>query len=315
MSSAVSGHKGRDRWMCAILTRDVLPLLEVRVAVRLGIFFNCKTGKCDPGYETLASELGISRRTLFRALARLKADGWIEIHRVGRDEYVQFSLFIPPQLAPPSEVLPARGANILSPLEVPTSWHLSEPPESPQEVTENGVRGDTQTGSTREPENLKLEDRPSKTTGTESDHTHSLDRPIPEPRAREPLTPVPHAYARTEPVAAQNPRTSRLPEMGTGANGPHAGVGTMREGAYAALWQVYPNQTYEGDAPELFYRLLDQGVDPDMLIAAAAVYARRCEGIDPVRIKLLCYWLRVRGWEDENRHLLNDGRDRARGRR
>jgi hypothetical protein len=39
----ISGHKGRDRWICAILTRhDLLTPLELRVAVRLGIFFNCK---------------------------------------------------------------------------------------------------------------------------------------------------------------------------------------------------------------------------------------------------------------------------------
>jgi hypothetical protein len=213
-SQPISGHKGRDRFICAILTRDVLPLLEVRVAVRLGIFFNCKTGQCDPGYDTLANELGIARRTLFRAIARLKTDGWIEVHRVGRDGNVQFSLFVPPQLRPSTAALPAAGANTLSPQEVPTQCHLSEPPEPPHEVTENGVRGDRNRGVevphrlaaqiTCEPENLNSAAfHAARTSGADRDSASTStvdDAPVPEPDG-----PVPRADAQTEPVATQKP--------------------------------------------------------------------------------------------------------------
>jgi len=72
-------------------------------------------------------------------------------------------------------------------------------------------------------------------------------------------------------------------------------------------WRAYPNHTSENDTPEVFHQLLDEGVDPDVLIAGAAEYAKHCEGIDPEKIKLLCYWLRVRGWEDGNRHWLHYG--------
>jgi hypothetical protein len=76
----------------------------------------------------------------------------------------------------------------------------------------------------------------------------------------------------------------------------------MRKQAFAALRHVYPHKEVAStDAPELFDRLLDEGVDPDVLIAAAAEYAKRCEGVDRANIKLLCFWLRVRGWEDKNR--------------
>jgi hypothetical protein len=33
---------------------DLLTPLEMRVAVRLGIFFNCRTGQCNPCYARLA---------------------------------------------------------------------------------------------------------------------------------------------------------------------------------------------------------------------------------------------------------------------
>ncbi len=86
MNSAqpISGHKGRDRWICAILTHhDLMTPLELRVAVRLGIFFNCKTGQCDPGYTRLAKELCISPRSARRCVAALVSYGF-----VGRDEGV-----------------------------------------------------------------------------------------------------------------------------------------------------------------------------------------------------------------------------------
>lgn len=224
MSSAISGHKGRDRWMCAILTRDVLPLLEVRVAIRLGIFFNCKTGQCDPGYDTLASELGISRRTLFRALARLKANGWIAIHRVGRDEYVQFSLFIPPQLVPP------RGANMVAPQEVTENGvrgdTMVSPHEVPHEVTENADGGDKNRGvevtdRLAAQKNLKPENLNSSVLRTE--HTSRIEREstVIDSATVDDETPNQRAAqaAPIEPVTAQQPTPSRVNPIGAGPNG------------------------------------------------------------------------------------------------
>ncbi|UPT87967.1 helix-turn-helix domain-containing protein [Bradyrhizobium barranii subsp. apii] len=105
----ISGHRGRDQWICAILTHhDLMTPLELRVAVRLGIFFNCKTGQCDPGYARLAKELCISPRSARRCVAALVSYGL-----VGRDEGAggshdqkqNFSLF-----------MPVRGTDSMSPV-------------------------------------------------------------------------------------------------------------------------------------------------------------------------------------------------------
>jgi hypothetical protein len=123
------------------------------------------------------------------------------------------------------------------------------------------------------------------------------------------ISTIDEPVARTANAALQQPLAEpkrpppRINPTATAASGAD-GDGGARERAYAALWHAYPNQTYEGDAPDVFYQLLDEGVDPDVLIAAAIEYAKRSEGIDPVKIKLLCFWLRVKGWEDENRYLL-----------
>src|ERR1700722_7990981 len=50
-SKPVAGHKGRDKWMVAVINAAVgMPPLNFRAAMRLGMFFNCTTGQCNPGY-------------------------------------------------------------------------------------------------------------------------------------------------------------------------------------------------------------------------------------------------------------------------
>jgi hypothetical protein len=259
----ISGHKGRDQFICAILTRDVLPLLEVRVAVRLGIFFNCKTGKCDPGYDTLARELGISRRTLFRAIARLKADGWIAIQRVGGDEHVQFSLFIPPQLGSPNKALPTGGDNMLTPQEVTENDGRGDtmlsPQEVPGEVTENGVRGDRNRGvevtdrlaaqKNLKPENLKSAAHAARTSRVdrESDDNTATDGPV----AR-----AAHAPLTDHPESQKQPPPSRVPEIGTAVTNGHAPPTTS---PFAQVLSVYPEDRVGNEAKAYwaFERALD----------------------------------------------------------
>ena len=250
----ISGHKGRDHWLRAILTRDVLKLLEVRVAVLLSIHFNCTNGRCDPGYKKLMSELRISRRTLFRGLARLKADGWIEVRRLG-EENAQFSLFIP---AGANMVIPAGGANMVT------------PPKVPVEVPENEGAGVKNVGVevphrlaahknpiTREPvrdaEGVVSHASPgvsySATDSTADDAAHNRafgtvdDAPIPATDG-----PVPRADARTEPVE-QSSRVKSEKEMGRAAtNGGAASVPTP----FAQVLSVYPEDRVGDEAKAYF---------------------------------------------------------------
>ncbi|MEY9629045.1 helix-turn-helix domain-containing protein [Sinorhizobium fredii] len=45
---------------------------------------NFDTGRCDPGHEFIADELGISVRTVERTIPRIAASGWISITRRGK---------------------------------------------------------------------------------------------------------------------------------------------------------------------------------------------------------------------------------------
>ncbi len=153
MGSAVSGHVGRDGWMCALAATSDLSAMAIRLALRLCVSFNCKTGQCDPGYRTLAEDMAVSERSVFRAVVELEAGGWIAIDRTGGDNTRknQFALLIPS--AQVTTVVTRSGDDMVSPEKVPV------------QVTENGGSGDKNRGvqvthsvsplKNLKPENLK----------------------------------------------------------------------------------------------------------------------------------------------------------------
>lgn len=72
-----------------------LPDKAYRIAQRLSLHFNCRTGLCNPGEDVLMYKLGISKSTLYRALDYLKHGGFLTSKRRGPDGNVEFTLFIP----------------------------------------------------------------------------------------------------------------------------------------------------------------------------------------------------------------------------
>jgi Helix-turn-helix domain len=130
----ISGHKGRDRWMCALAAASDLSTMAIRLTLRLCVSFNCKTGQCDPGYRTLAGDMAVSERSVFRAIAELEAGGWITVDRTGGDNTRnnQFTLLIPS--AQVTTVVTRSGDNMVSPEKVSV------------QVTENGGSGDRNRG-------------------------------------------------------------------------------------------------------------------------------------------------------------------------
>jgi DNA-binding transcriptional MocR family regulator len=76
-----------------------MPPLRFRTAIRLGLFFNCTTGQCNPGYPKLARAVGAKLGSVKKECRELEADGWIKRRRsVGGDHEntTEFDLFIPP---------------------------------------------------------------------------------------------------------------------------------------------------------------------------------------------------------------------------
>ena len=86
---------------------------------------------------------------------------------------------------------------------------------------------------------------------------------------------------------------------------------TQRDRAYGALYsallQAYPEHlgiSSDSECRAIFYHLLDTGHDEDKIIDGAFDYADQCREIAPQNVRPLIYYLRVKGWQEENHHLL-----------
>jgi hypothetical protein len=74
----VAGHKDRDRWMKAVcLAGGSMTLLGFRVAMRLALYHNCTTGRCNPGNPKLATAVGATIDAVRKECRKLEADEWI----------------------------------------------------------------------------------------------------------------------------------------------------------------------------------------------------------------------------------------------
>jgi hypothetical protein len=238
----ISGHKGRDRWICAILTRnDLLTPLEMRVAIRLGLFFNCQTGQCNPGYARLAAELGISPRSARRCVAALVDHGF-----VGRDEGAggrhdqkrNFSLFMPP--ARGTKILsPVGGTAIVSPVEMSPDYH-----DGGQEPGGTGDKNRGERGTIRRP--TKEPDEPDEPEGgLTAPHTSRAvresiinssadDAPVPEPP-----TPPERAPERAPRDLLNDDDHDR--DRSSAPIAPAIGIApSAAQAAFAEVWRVWP---------------------------------------------------------------------------
>jgi hypothetical protein len=88
------GAPARDQFVNAILADRQLGGMAVRVGARLGMYLNCTHGRCDPGYPTIANALGISERSVIRAVLELEVRGWIEVDRSDGRLNNKFRLFM-----------------------------------------------------------------------------------------------------------------------------------------------------------------------------------------------------------------------------
>ena len=252
----VTNLASRDRWMIAFNeAAGSLDINAVTVALanRVALHFNCKSHRCDPGYDTLAREMGTSRRTVMRAISAIEAAGYMERRRGGRDDKVSFTLSIPNA----ANHVPAHDQETKNDDRIGDT--MLSPMEATPYVTNSVSIGDTQAVTTKEQRNREV----------------SSAAP---PRASSPVD-------RVEPVTPVD-----------------------RERAFGALLNAYPKYPRDPSDTQcrgIFEQLLDDGTDPDKIINGATAYAERCEGtkINPREIRLLIFYLRVKGWLPDNRKM------------
>jgi hypothetical protein len=90
---AIKTFKDRDDWMRAI-NASSLPHTARCLAFGIALHLNIKTGRCDPGYDLLVKEVGISRRSIGRLVALLKRSGWLGVKRGGAGQTNSYLLLV-----------------------------------------------------------------------------------------------------------------------------------------------------------------------------------------------------------------------------
>lgn len=264
---------------------------------------NSQTGLTWRSTRTLADIVGLAQPTVVRLLKQAVAAGLLFVVREGRPgrdgQSTMYRLAMPEAgNDPPVRRFRRKKRSTHEPKNRP-----GNDPSMVPETIHSDPRKRLTSGSKLLRDSISVENKlpvaaeGGANTARGGGYTADAVRPSVDDAA-EPDGVVSRAEARTEPVEAQQqPPSHASKNIGAAPN--RANAGLSRDQAYAALWHAYPNHTSEADARELFHQLMDEGVDPDVLIAGAAAYAKRCEGTDPVRIRLLCHWLRGRGWEDQ----------------
>ncbi|WP_338689599.1 helix-turn-helix domain-containing protein [Bradyrhizobium sp. 26S5] len=239
----VSGHKGRDRWLGAVIAASGLSPIAVRLAVKLGIFFNCTTGQCNPGYARLAREVAVSRRSVIRAIVALEAGGWIAVDRSDghHDHKTEFILLMPSVRVTPDVT--------------PTGDKDMSPVQAAGRVTKNSGTGDkgetervTHAVTTNEPE--EPEEPEGRAYGARTSRVDRESAASNSANTADDETSIQRAPggALIETFAAQKqkPPERNETEMGTAANGRAA------PSPFAQVLSVYPADRVGDEAKAYF---------------------------------------------------------------
>jgi hypothetical protein len=83
VADRVTTFKDRDAWIRALFADASLTQGIKSVGVRLALHLHVKTGRCNPAYVTLASEVCVTERFVYCAIEVLERAGWIEVDHTG----------------------------------------------------------------------------------------------------------------------------------------------------------------------------------------------------------------------------------------
>lgn len=291
----------RDAWMRAILAAHGLPPLVRLVAVRLALHLHVNSGRCEPGYAIMASELGISERSVIRMVAMLERTGWLTVTRgQGWHHANRFVLH-----RGDKAVSPLRGDKAVSPQKatgVTESTDRGDRALSPRGVTHAVThkaylrerREKRRKSQTLAPGVAAQEKRGGRQTTNNYDSTVAIkERPAkPQPETKttvlSPLFLLPPSGALASVSrSAQEPPARPQPESTT-----------ETVAAFERFWATYPRKVAQEAARKTFERAIEGGADPETIIAGAARFAVVRAGEPERYTPYPARWLQDGRWKD-----------------
>jgi hypothetical protein len=145
IAADLSTFKRRDAYIRAIMAQASLSPIARLLLVTLAMHRNCKTGQCNPSYETLGLEIGVSERTAMRLVAKLEACGALAVERrSGRHHTNGFILMAPLKgdngVSPFPEQKPEQKGDNQRQERVTISATKGDSPVSPEQRREQRIR-------------------------------------------------------------------------------------------------------------------------------------------------------------------------------
>jgi hypothetical protein len=249
----------RDDWMRAVLAAD-LPDACVRVAITIALHLRVTTGQCNPSYPTLAAESHVSERSTYRLVDLLEHRGWIAVTRLsGRVN--QYTLL--------TTANSVAGVTTAKPVAVvPLPNREPTPAKSSTEPLPN--RGGT-------PANMLAgkKRRTAKRTAKE------------ESESRAPDFASPGSEEKKEDSRRKKTKKAAKPKPPDSAE------------SFERFWRAYPRRVAKDAAARAFARAVENGTDPEVLIAGAQTYAVLRQNEDQKYTKHPATWLNGGCWTDE----------------
>lgn len=129
----------RIRFIDALNTSPQLTLLERSIGIRLICLYNPGRGGAWPSFDRLASDLSVTRRSIYRAIGNLLAEGWFGCMSRGKG---RSNLYVPAleKIARTPVPLPAQAESSNHEINSPTS---SMPVENSSARDSGVLRGGT----------------------------------------------------------------------------------------------------------------------------------------------------------------------------
>lgn len=262
MSSAAISLRERDAWICAVIGDANLSHGTVRVAVRIAMHLNLKSGRCDPSHARVAAGTGLSRRMVMIAVASLEAAGWLR--RDGRRGGATNAYAINCE----------RALEALKSTSEDANGDLSMVNEDSPSGLGGGEPGFAIASEDGEPGFAKIVNHRA---------------PDGEP-----------GFTQTSKNIQQNSEDS-ISRRGT-SPGRHlrpVKVSDDLEAAFEGWWSQYPKKVDKAEARKLYIGIVEKkGATVGELQAGVERYARQRDGHDPKYTRSPARWLRNENWAD-----------------
>jgi hypothetical protein len=247
------------KWMRGVAADRDITVLQRYVLINLSLYRNGNTGRCDPSYDTIASDIGVDRRSVIRAVAFGVRRGW---------------------LAQATRRGPTSNSFAFT---FPVNWKPPKPKDRTVQSHQDETVQSHEGAKHRTPQSKRC-DSPVQKIGLPSHPNGSLNGRG-EREKNISAAPVEASLFKEEglPTEEQPKKPKPRPD-------------SEQEAAFEEFWRCYPRKVAKDAARRAF---VAAGVDRELLIAGAKRYAIERAGEDPKFTKHPATWLNAGCWEDE----------------